>query len=229
MFAARPPRAVSAARPLRAVGAVATVALVLLPWLYAVRELRHPEVVDSVARPTAIVWADRVFSNKSAFSAWLRSTGVSYAEWARRHPDGLRTIDPKAYRKLTPAQRGITTTPPAAVNPTPSTTVKAKKPAPAPATAQKPTPAPPLDSTEVVAAQPQTPASTIAGADARSTVLMYSLLAVVLLMLTLAFLPPRFVVAHAGPRLAAAQSYRLYLMVGASAITLGVFTSALLN
>jgi len=219
MFAARPLRAASAARPLRAVGAVAIAALVLLPWLYAVRELRHPEAVDTVARPTAIVWSGRVFSDKSAFAAWLRSSGagVTYREWARLHPDALRTIDPKAYRKLTPAQRGIRITPPSAAAPDPVH-----------ATAKKPAPASP-DSTEAVAAQPEAPASAVAGTDARSTALIYSLLVVVLLLLTFAFLPPRFVAARAGPKLAAAQSYRLHLMVAASAISLGVFTSALLN
>jgi hypothetical protein len=220
MFAARPLRAVSATRPLRGVAAVATVAFVLLPWLYALSELRHPEVVETVARPTAIVWGDRVFSSKAAFSAWLRSYGVSYESWARKHPDGLRTLDPKAYRKLTPAQRGIRTT-----RPSPTT------PAPAPArarSAEKQARPPSAEAAHAVA-QPETRVSPAPRVDGRATALMYALLVVVLLLLTFAFLPPRLVAAHAGPRLAAAQAYRIHLMVAASAISLGVFTSALLS
>jgi hypothetical protein len=231
MFAARPLRAVRAPRAMRAAAVVATAAFVLLPWLYAVRELRHPEVVETVARPTAIVWGDRVFSSKSAFASWLRSTGVSYGEWARKHPDGLRTIDPKAYRKLTPAQRGVAATSPhRTAAPAAPAAAKKRKPAPTPAPAPTRTPTPTArDNTEAVAAQAEAPTSRVVATNARSTALMYSLLAVVLLLLTCAFLPPRLVAARAGPKLAAAQSYRLHLMVAASAISLGVFTSTLLN
>ena len=256
MFAARPLRPAGFRRPLRAAGAVAAAALVLVPWVYAVRELSHPKAVESATRPTAIVWGGRVFSSKSAFAAWFESTGGNYEAWARRHPGGLQTLDQKAHRKLSAEQRSAHTTPtltPTATvaSPRPEQKPSEDRPAPTPratvaapraeqtpreapaATPTKTVAAPRADQTRdknrTAAAPPATQPPTVTTTDSWSTALVYSLLVVVLIMLTLAFLPPRLVAPRLEPLLATAHSYRLHLMVGASAITLGVFMSALLN
>jgi hypothetical protein len=257
MFAARPLRPVGVRRPLRAAGAIAAAALVLVPWVYAVRELSHPKAVESHTKPTAIVWGGRVFSSKSAFATWFESTGGNYEAWARRHPGGLRTLDPKAHRKLSAEQRSARTT----RTPAPTATVASSRPEPKPSEArtppaptttvaapraeQRPREKPPAakptttvaapraeqtpNENRTAAAPPATQPPTVTTTDSWSTALVYSLLVVVLIMLTLAFLPPRAVAPRLEPALATAQSYRLHLMVGASAITLGVFMSALLN
>jgi hypothetical protein len=35
---------------------------------------------------SGIVWGDRVFVNRTQLARWLRSRGVDYLVWARRHP-----------------------------------------------------------------------------------------------------------------------------------------------
>jgi hypothetical protein len=79
---------------------------VLVPWLVTAlilvatgvvafwpreAELRNPE------RPGvegALVWGDGVFTNALELEAWLRVRGVSYKQWARRHPDAVKLLAP---------------------------------------------------------------------------------------------------------------------------------------
>jgi hypothetical protein len=49
-----------------------------------------------------IVWQGRTFASRADFASWLRSRGVSYAAWARRHQAFL---PPRARRKAERAAR----------------------------------------------------------------------------------------------------------------------------
>src|SRR5918996_885071 len=72
--------------------------LVLLPWFVTLGLLGVSAAIAFVPReatlrdPTvpgqtgALVWGDGVFSNALELQAWLRIRGVTYAEWARKHP-----------------------------------------------------------------------------------------------------------------------------------------------
>jgi hypothetical protein len=46
---------------------------------------RHP--------PSTIVWDGRVFLSRARLEVWLKSRGVNYREWARRHPPAVATAD----------------------------------------------------------------------------------------------------------------------------------------
>jgi hypothetical protein len=44
-------------------------------------------------RPTAVVWADRVFISRPELAAWLEARGSDYSVWAVRHPTLAGTFD----------------------------------------------------------------------------------------------------------------------------------------
>jgi hypothetical protein len=70
---------------------VRVLAVVLITPLLAAMALvvSHESVSSSPppvkAKPQALVWADRVFTEPGPFAAWLRSRDHSYVVWARRH------------------------------------------------------------------------------------------------------------------------------------------------
>jgi hypothetical protein len=70
---------------------VRVLAVVLItPLLAAVALMLSRESVSSSpppvkAKPQALVWADRVFTEPAPFARWLRSRDRSYDAWARRH------------------------------------------------------------------------------------------------------------------------------------------------
>jgi hypothetical protein len=43
-------------------------------------------------RPTALLWAGRYFVERTAFAHWLGARHGNFDNWARRHPDALRTL-----------------------------------------------------------------------------------------------------------------------------------------
>jgi hypothetical protein len=57
---------------------------------------------QAAERPTALVWADRVFSTKQGFAAWLESRGGTYEAWADRHPAAVAVLDPEARTAAAP-------------------------------------------------------------------------------------------------------------------------------
>ena len=64
--------------------------------------VRLVPVVAAPGQPGLLVWGDAVFANPLELEAWLRIRGVSYAQWARRHPAAVKILtDPPA--KTTPA------------------------------------------------------------------------------------------------------------------------------
>jgi len=52
-----------------------------------------------------VVWADRVFVDRTEFARWLRSRGASYGVWQVRHPERVARVaaappDPRERRQL---------------------------------------------------------------------------------------------------------------------------------
>lgn len=70
---------------MRVLAALVLPAAVLLPVAYVGHRLSSEEPPPPL-RPTAIVWADRVFTSKADLASWLRARGGSYRAWAQRHP-----------------------------------------------------------------------------------------------------------------------------------------------
>lgn len=70
---------------MRVLAALLLPAAVLLSVVYVGNRLGNDQP-ESPVRSTAIVWADRVFTNRAELARWLRARGVRYAVWARRHP-----------------------------------------------------------------------------------------------------------------------------------------------
>ena len=70
---------------------VVLVLVALAPWLVVVERVQTAKPVASSARPSAIVWSDRVFNSEHDLAVWLRSRGASYSDWAAQHP-GLARI-----------------------------------------------------------------------------------------------------------------------------------------
>jgi hypothetical protein len=49
-------------------------------------EMRVAHPLPSNGPTKGIVWGDHTFVSQMAFARWLRSRGVNYRVWARRHP-----------------------------------------------------------------------------------------------------------------------------------------------
>jgi hypothetical protein len=64
-------------------------ALTALGWTWSrvadTLQHAHPPAQNG-AHPTAIVWGDRVFSDRAALARWLAERDHSYREWKRLHP-----------------------------------------------------------------------------------------------------------------------------------------------
>jgi hypothetical protein len=71
------------------------IVVVAVPWVAVVRQIRNarPAPVSAI-QPTAVIWADRVFTSRSALDLWLRSRGASYVGWARAHRGASRVFEP---------------------------------------------------------------------------------------------------------------------------------------
>jgi hypothetical protein len=76
---------------------------VLLPWVVTAAVLVATAVAIFWPRPVEgtpaapgqsglLVWGDGVFANPLELEAWLRVRGVSYAQWARRHPAAVKIL-----------------------------------------------------------------------------------------------------------------------------------------
>ena len=54
-------------------------------------ELRSP---TRPGEDGALIWGDGVFANALELEAWLRVRGVSYRDWARKHPAAVKLLAP---------------------------------------------------------------------------------------------------------------------------------------
>jgi hypothetical protein len=106
-------------RLLQAITLLFVVGAAVLTWGVVIRTLREVRPVPSPGRPTAVVWADRVFQSPAGLRRWLRSRGGSYESWSRAHPTAWATLEhvpvprepvkaartktPTAVRKASPA------------------------------------------------------------------------------------------------------------------------------
>jgi hypothetical protein len=86
---------------------LAAVAAAVTPWVLAglslTRPLRIAQTPDT-PQPRSIVWANRVFSSRTALASWLAANGATYETWARHHPvpaDILEHVPPTAFRPPT--------------------------------------------------------------------------------------------------------------------------------
>ena len=76
---------------------VALVAVAAVPWVFVVRTLKDAKPPSvRTARPTSVVWDNRVFDSQHALAAWLRSRGASYETWAAAHPELDRILNPRS-------------------------------------------------------------------------------------------------------------------------------------
>jgi hypothetical protein len=80
-------------RLLQAITLVFVVGAAVLTWGVVIRTLREVRPVPSPGRPTAVVWADRVFQSPAELRRWLRSRGGSYESWSRAHPKAWATLE----------------------------------------------------------------------------------------------------------------------------------------
>jgi hypothetical protein len=62
-------------------------------------QVDHPILPASVP-PTAVVWGNRTFVATPALRSWLRSRGVEYKPWARRHKAAVAALE---HRPLPPS------------------------------------------------------------------------------------------------------------------------------
>jgi hypothetical protein len=98
-------------------------------WGVVIRTLREVRPVPSPGRPSAVVWADRVFQSPAELRRWLRSRGGSYESWSRGHPKAWATLEhlpvprepvtaaptktPRAVKKAAPTLKTATPSKPA--------------------------------------------------------------------------------------------------------------------
>ena len=87
---------------------------VLLPWVVTGIILIATGVAIFWPRPVEgtpaapgqaglLVWGDGVFANPLELEAWLRVRGVSYAQWARRHPAAVKILTSPPGTRTSPA------------------------------------------------------------------------------------------------------------------------------
>jgi hypothetical protein len=69
---------------MRVLAALLLPVAVLLPAAYVGHRLSEER--PPLIRPSAVVWANRVFVDRNALQAWLEARGGSYDAWAFRHP-----------------------------------------------------------------------------------------------------------------------------------------------
>src|SRR5215203_6553848 len=79
---------------------------VLLPWaitgailvgtaLYAFVPTTINSNPAAPGESGALVWGDGLFTNPLELQAWLRIRGVTYKEWAQKHPAGVKLLAPQ--------------------------------------------------------------------------------------------------------------------------------------
>lgn len=71
---------------MRVLGVIVLPAVIVLALAYGATQFVPGSKPEPQARAKGIVWAGRTFVDRAEFARWLRSRGVRYAVWARRHP-----------------------------------------------------------------------------------------------------------------------------------------------
>ena len=79
---------------------VAVIVLCAVPWIVVAWKLHNAKpIAPPEARPTSVVWADRVFTSAHDLRAWLTSRGASYGAWVAAHPDQAAILEPTSVRR----------------------------------------------------------------------------------------------------------------------------------
>lgn len=85
---------------------VAAAAVVITPWVLAARSLTSPlRVTQPSASPRSVVWANRVFSSRSALASWLAANGASYKTWASNHRIDAAILEHAPAKAFTPPKQ----------------------------------------------------------------------------------------------------------------------------
>jgi hypothetical protein len=169
-------------------GLVSLVLLFVLPAaifaaLVAYSQLERTSTIPQQGTPGSLVWGDGtvIFSNKQQLAAWLRLHGSSYSTFVKRHPGALRLVSaPPTKAAAQTTTRVASPTHPAAK---PEKTAAAK-----PETTAKPTASPTVTITGPAASKPG------------PRTLVFSIAAVLALLLGCFALLPRSVVNRFGIR-----------------------------
>jgi hypothetical protein len=80
-------------RPLMLMLAAAAAVAVGVSWAKVAQTIAGAKPAVAPARPTAIVWANRVFDSSTQLRRWLRSHGSSYLAWERRYPAAAAVLE----------------------------------------------------------------------------------------------------------------------------------------
>jgi hypothetical protein len=97
--------------PALVLGAAALVA-VGISWAKVAQTIADARPTVAPGRPSAIVWANRVFASSGQLRRWLRSRGASYGAWEARYPAAAAVLE----RRPPPAAVEATTVAPPAVH-----------------------------------------------------------------------------------------------------------------
>jgi hypothetical protein len=87
---------------------VAAAAVVITPWVLAARSLTSPLRVTQPSAsipPRSVVWANRVFSSRSALASWLAANGASYKTWASHHRIDAAILEHAPAKAFTPPRQ----------------------------------------------------------------------------------------------------------------------------
>jgi hypothetical protein len=93
------------------IGNVRALAVILLAPLFALGVVSVAVgivggVVREPARPTAVVWSQRVFTSQKELAAWLEARGSSYETWTNRHPS-LASVFERQTPAAAPTDRAV--------------------------------------------------------------------------------------------------------------------------
>ena len=84
------------------------VAIVALPWGFAVHKMVSPRPVKVDEMASSLVWGDRVFSSPRPMAGWLSARGYRYRPWASLHPQAVAILTHRPFRP--PVLAGATPT-----------------------------------------------------------------------------------------------------------------------
>jgi hypothetical protein len=205
-----------------ALGAVA------LSWTRVVQTIYDAKPVPVLGRATSVVWGDRVFGSRAELARWLRSRGVSYDAWSKKHPLASAVVEHRRVKRAArsaPARK-------AHPAPRPASARKAHA-APRPASARKAQPGPRThlasgQAHKAAAEQPVAAAAAPSGDSLLRRVLVAMFVLLAAACAWAAALPT--VLRHRFPSLAwSVGRYRELFLTGAVALLVGLVIGVAMN
>ena len=81
-------------RPLTLLAMLGAVVLLVVTWSKVATTITNVQpIAPPKIQPTAIVWANRVFSDPGSLRRWLHRRGLSYAAWSSKHPEQAAILE----------------------------------------------------------------------------------------------------------------------------------------